>query len=73
MSIRAAVEGLVLTTYKEKGYEYDIRVLLKDDTLLTLNDLRNIPIATPNGIQLSPTLPIFNLQKVLIRSCMRII
>jgi HAE1 family hydrophobic/amphiphilic exporter-1 len=51
MSIRAAVEGLVLTTYKEKGYEYDIRVLLKDDTLLTLNDLRNIPIATPNGIQ----------------------
>jgi len=50
MSLRAAVEGLVLTTYKEKENEYDIRVVLKDDTLLTLNDLRSIPVATPNGI-----------------------
>ncbi|MFQ3546753.1 MAG: efflux RND transporter permease subunit [Termitinemataceae bacterium] len=47
VSLRAAVEGLVLTSYKEKGKEYDIRVVLKDETLLTINDLRNIPVATP--------------------------
>jgi HAE1 family hydrophobic/amphiphilic exporter-1 len=49
MSLRAAISGLVMTTYKEAGSEYDIRVLLKDTALETYEDLRNIPVATPQG------------------------
>ena len=49
LSLRAAMEGLVMTTYKEEGNEYDLRVVLKDESLLTFEDLRNIPVATPGG------------------------
>lgn len=44
MSLRAAVDGLVMTTYKEGGREYDIRVVLKDSSLQDLEDIKNIPI-----------------------------
>ena len=50
VSLRAAIEGIVATTYKEQGNEYDIRVVLKDDSLKTYEDLKNIPIATPKGV-----------------------
>ncbi len=50
VALRAAIEGIVATTYKERGNEYDIRVVLKDESLKTYEDLKNIPIATPNGI-----------------------
>jgi HAE1 family hydrophobic/amphiphilic exporter-1 len=49
MSLRAAMSGLVMTTYKEGGNEYDIRVALKETALETYQDLRNIPVATPKG------------------------
>jgi HAE1 family hydrophobic/amphiphilic exporter-1 len=49
VSLRAAVEGLVTTTFKQAGNEYDLRVVLKDETLKTFEDLKNIPVATPNG------------------------
>jgi len=49
LSIRAAVEGLVATRYKEEGNEYDVRVVLKENALLTYDDLKNIPVATAKG------------------------
>lgn len=49
VSLRAAVDGLVATTYKEGGEEYDIRVSLKDAALLDIEDLRNIPIVSSAG------------------------
>jgi hydrophobic/amphiphilic exporter-1 (mainly G- bacteria), HAE1 family len=51
VTLRAAIDGLVTTTYKEAGNEYDIRVMLKDRTLLTSADLKNIPVATSQGAQ----------------------
>jgi len=50
VSLRAAVDGLVATTYKEGGEEYDIRVALKDAALLDVQDLRNIPIVSSAGV-----------------------
>lgn len=49
VALRAAVDGLVTTTYKEGGEEYDIRVSLKDSALLDLEDLKNIPIVSTKG------------------------
>jgi len=53
-TLRAAVDGLVTTTYKEGGREYDIRVVLTSSTLQGLEDIKNIPIAAgPNVKPLS--------------------
>ena len=49
VALRAAVEGLVTTTYKENGKEYDIRVTLEDSELLGVEDLKNIPIVSSEG------------------------
>lgn len=49
MTLRTAVDGLVLSTYKEGGDEYDIRVMLKEGSLRSIEDLRNIPIVGPRG------------------------
>ncbi len=49
MTLRASMEGLVATTYREKGEEYDIKVKLFDDAYNTPEKVGNIPIATPNG------------------------
>ncbi len=49
VALRAAVDGLVTTTYKEGGEEYDVRVVLKDSTLLDIEDLRNVPIVSHAG------------------------
>jgi len=49
VALRAAVDGLVTTTFKEGGEEYDIRVVLKDSALLDIEDLRNIPIVSSRG------------------------
>ncbi len=50
MTLRAAVDGIVLSTYKEGGDEYDIRVMLKRDSLRSIEDLRNIPVVGPRGV-----------------------
>ncbi|MFP3041749.1 efflux RND transporter permease subunit [Treponema primitia] len=50
VSLRAAVDGLVTTTYKENGQEYDIRVKLADSALTDIEDLRNIPIVSRAGV-----------------------
>lgn len=49
MTLRASMEGLVATTYREQGEEYDIKVKLYDDSYNTPEKVGNIPIATPNG------------------------
>jgi HAE1 family hydrophobic/amphiphilic exporter-1 len=50
VSLRAALDGLVSTSYRENGEEYDIRVKMADSTLRDIEDLRNIPIITAAGI-----------------------
>ncbi len=49
LSLRAAVDGMVLSTYKEGGDEYDIRVALKNDGLRSIDDLKNIPVVGARG------------------------
>lgn len=50
ITMRSAVEGMVMTRYKESGREYDIRVLLKDDAVNSYEDVKNISIPTFKGI-----------------------
>jgi HAE1 family hydrophobic/amphiphilic exporter-1 len=50
LSLRAAIDGLVSTTFREAGEEYDIRVKMSEDTLADIEDIRNIPIVTASGI-----------------------
>lgn len=49
-SLRTALEGVVFTQYKEGGNEYDLRVVLKDDSLKSYEDLRNVPVVTRRGV-----------------------
>jgi HAE1 family hydrophobic/amphiphilic exporter-1 len=49
VSLRAAVDGLVTTVYKEEGEEYDVRIKLRGANIQDIEDLRNIPIVTPAG------------------------
>ena len=50
MSLRFAIDGVVSTTYREGGNEYDIRVKMSEDSLKDIEDIRNIPIVTHSGI-----------------------
>ena len=50
ITMRSAVEGMVMTQYKEGGKEYDIRVVLNDEAVSSYEDVKNILIATRNGI-----------------------
>lgn len=49
VSLRAAIDGLVTTTYKDGGKEYDIRVTIEDADLLGIENLKNIPIVSAAG------------------------
>ena len=49
LSLRAAVDGLVLSTYKEGGNEFDIRVALKEGSLRSIDDLKNVPVVGARG------------------------
>lgn len=50
-SLRAAVEGLTVTTYRDQsnGNEYDIRVTLNDDQVNDQNKVMNLAIMTAKG------------------------
>ncbi len=48
-TLRTSVDGYVSTAYKESGNEYDVRVKLTGTDLSSIEDVRNIPIATPAG------------------------
>ncbi len=50
VSLRAAIDGVVSTTYKEGGEEYDIRVKMAESSLQDIEDIRNIPIVTAAGM-----------------------
>ena len=48
-TLRSAIEGIVATTYRELGNEYDIRVVLQDDSVDTPEEIDNIAVVGPNG------------------------
>lgn len=50
ISLRAAVDGIVATSYKDEGEEYDILVTMKDSEFTDIDDLKNIPIASAVGV-----------------------
>jgi HAE1 family hydrophobic/amphiphilic exporter-1 len=50
MTMRAAVEGLVTTTFRDAGEEYDIRVTLRDEDLQGSTDIGLIMVPTRAGI-----------------------
>ena len=50
INVRSAIEGIVMTEYKESGNEYDIKVILRDDEIQSYEDVNNISISTPYGI-----------------------
>ncbi len=49
MTLRAAVEGIIATRYREAGNEYDIRVCLTDESVDSPEKVGNITVITPNG------------------------
>lgn len=48
-TIRAAIDGLEATTFREGGNEYDIVVTLKDEDVDLPNKIENITIVSPKG------------------------
>jgi hydrophobic/amphiphilic exporter-1 (mainly G- bacteria), HAE1 family len=50
MALRASMEGSVSTTYKENGEEYDIRVMLKDESVDSPSKVEGIPVVTSAGV-----------------------
>ncbi|MHB2153556.1 efflux RND transporter permease subunit [Calditrichota bacterium GD2] len=49
-TIRAAMEGLVTTRYREAGNEYDIRVTLDDRAVDSPEEIKNLTVVSPRGI-----------------------
>jgi HAE1 family hydrophobic/amphiphilic exporter-1 len=50
-AIRTAFEGSVATQYRSDGAEYDIRVMLPENYRQNIQDLKNVKIMSPLGIQ----------------------
>lgn len=50
LSMRAAVEGMVMTTFRDGGEEYDIRVTLADSELTGSDDVADIIVPTQAGL-----------------------
>ncbi len=50
MNVRGAVNGLVATQYKDKGEEYDIRVMMNDASVDSPEDIKNITITTDKAV-----------------------
>ncbi len=50
MTMRAAVEGMVMTTFKQGGEEYDIRVTLRDEDVAGYEEIGNIVVPTRAGL-----------------------
>jgi HAE1 family hydrophobic/amphiphilic exporter-1 len=45
MALRGSLEGMVTTKYKDRGEEYDIRVMVSDQSVDTPSEIGNITIA----------------------------
>ncbi len=50
MTVRAAVEGMVTTKYREHGNEYDIRLTLNDGSVNSPEELENLAIVSRTGV-----------------------
>ncbi len=50
VALRAAVEGVVMTTFHQGGEEYDIRVMLKDEDVSGYDDIAGIIVPTRAGL-----------------------
>ena len=50
MAMRAAVEGMVTTTFRDAGGEYDIRVMMNDADLRGSDDVETIMVPTRAGL-----------------------
>jgi len=48
-TLRAAVEGIVSSKYREGGNEYDIKVTLNDESVNSPEKLASIPVISPMG------------------------
>lgn len=49
LGVRAAIEGMVTTQFKEAGNEYDIKVTLQENAYNSPEKLRNLTIITSTG------------------------
>jgi hydrophobic/amphiphilic exporter-1 (mainly G- bacteria), HAE1 family len=47
LTLRASIEGMVSSQYRELGYEYDITVTLSNESADTPEKIGNIPIVSP--------------------------
>jgi len=47
--LRTSLEGTVVTTYKESGDEYDLRLVLNKESIPSYEELQNLPVYTRNG------------------------
>jgi HAE1 family hydrophobic/amphiphilic exporter-1 len=50
MSMRSAIDGIVMTQMKADSREYNIRVTLADTEVSSYESIRNIPVSTRNGV-----------------------
>ncbi len=50
MTLRAAVEGLIATRYRESGNEYDIRILYQEESVSSPEQIADLSVATPQGM-----------------------
>lgn len=50
LTLRTSVDGLVTSTYKDNGKEYDIRVAVSSGSLKDISDIRNIPVVSQAGV-----------------------
>jgi HAE1 family hydrophobic/amphiphilic exporter-1 len=49
MTLRASMEGVIATQFRERGNEYDIRISLNDESVDTPEKIRNIAVVTRTG------------------------
>ncbi|MFW6328549.1 MAG: efflux RND transporter permease subunit [Alkalispirochaetaceae bacterium] len=50
MTMRAAVEGIVMTSFREGGEEYDIRVTLRDEDVSGYEEISSVVVPTRAGL-----------------------
>jgi HAE1 family hydrophobic/amphiphilic exporter-1 len=48
-TLRSAVDGVVATQYKEAGNEYDVRVVLTEESVDTPEEVGNVVVTSTNG------------------------
>lgn len=48
-TVRAAVDGIEATKFREGGYEYDILITLRDEDIDLPDKIKNLTVVTPSG------------------------